>query len=86
MKKQWMNSHKVRSISREIKLLRIKRFYSKNKELTRIMTRRNNQSRDMRSVLNKKKMNSRKHFLKELQEFNRRKKVWKRSMSKREKP
>ncbi len=40
----------------------------------------------MRNVLNKKKMNSKKHFLKELQEFNRRKKVWKRSMSKREKP
>lgn len=85
MKKQWMSWLKVRSISKEIKPWRIKRLCSKIKELTNTMIKWNNQSRDMRSVLNKKKMNSKKLFLKEWLEFNRRKTVLKKSTSRKEK-
>jgi len=82
---QWMKWLKVRSISKEKKLSRIKRLLSKSKESKIITHRWSRQLTDMKSDLKVKKKMLQRFFKSEFREFKLKKKMSKRSMSKREK-
>lgn len=81
---QWMKTPKVKLTLREKKLLKIKRLLSRSKELKTTMFRWSKRLIDMRSVSRVKKRMPRRSCKKEFREFNKKKRMLRRNMNKRE--